>query len=129
MSYGFFLVYSHRMKKKRVHKPHSVKEEISKYLTWEHPGGKLRDVGPQALTETELLAILISTGCKGKSALEVANDLLMKYGSLDNLSSKPLSELLSIKGLGDTKIIRIAAALELAKRTSEKLLSKPGHKK
>lgn len=84
--------------------------------TWSHPGGKLREKGAQSLTEQELLAILISSGIKGKSAEEIAEDILKKYDSLEGLANQPLEKLLNIKGLSDVKIIRIAAAFELAGR-------------
>ena len=50
--------------------------------TWTHPGGKLRELGAESLTDAELLAILISTGTKGKSAEDVAKEILSKFGSL-----------------------------------------------
>ena len=104
-----------------------VREDDSVY--WKHPGGKLRELGPTALTTEELLAILISTGYKGKTALEVSKEILAKHNSLDLLSHQPLAALLSIKGLGDVKIIRIAAALELGRRTAEEILKNHGKEK
>lgn len=83
---------------------------------WKHPGGKLREEGAANLTEQELLAILISTGIKGKSAEKIAEEILQKFGSLEGLANQPLERLLEIKGLSDVKIIRIAAAFELARR-------------
>jgi DNA repair protein RadC len=50
----------------------TAKKELPKVSQWRHPGGKLRELGPQSLTDTELLAILISTGIKGKSAEKIA---------------------------------------------------------
>ncbi len=105
-----------------------VKEEFADYKQWKHPGGKLRELGPKALTNEELLAILISTGTKGKSAEDIAQELLVTHGSFESLSHLPLSELLNIKGLGDVKIIRIAAGLELGRRTAEEILTKHGKK-
>jgi DNA repair protein RadC len=83
---------------------------------WKHPGGKLRELGPEALSEAELLAILISTGIPGKSAEQIAGEVLGEFGSLKGLSGHPLDELLRFKGLSDVKIIRIAAVLEVARR-------------
>ena len=83
---------------------------------WKHPGGKLRELGPEALSEAELLAILISTGIQGKSAELIAGEVLADFGSLRGLSGQPLDGLLRFKGLSDVKIIRIAAALEIARR-------------
>jgi DNA repair protein RadC len=93
---------------------------------WQHPGGKLRELGPASLTETELLAILIAPGIRGRSAEAIAADILKRFGSLESLSNQPLEGLLDIKGLADVKIIRLAAALELALRLARKRWDVPG---
>jgi len=90
--------------------------------TWTHPGGKLRELGAESLTDTELLAILISTGTKGKSAEDVAKEILNKFGSFKGMANQPLEKFLAIKGLGDVKIIRIAAAFEIARRIVNQVL-------
>ena len=87
---------------------------------WKHPGGKLRELGGASLTEQELLAILISTGVKGKSAEEIAAEVPEEFGPLDRLADRPLEQFLKIKGLSDVKIIRIAAAFELARRLTNR---------
>jgi len=89
---------------------------------WQHPGGKLREQGADRLEDLELLAILISSGTKGRPAEAIARDLLDRFGSLAGLANQPLEALLSIKGLGDVKILRIAAALELARRTANEII-------
>jgi len=83
---------------------------------WEHPGGKLRELGADKLSDTELLSILISTGIKGKTAEQIAKELLEKFNSFRGLADQPFKKLSLIKGLGDVKIIRIASAFEIAKR-------------
>jgi DNA repair protein RadC len=83
---------------------------------WKHPGGKLRELGSANLTDKELLAILISTGIKGKPAEKIAEEILEKFGSIEGLANQPLEKLLETKGLSDVKIIRIAAAFEIALR-------------
>jgi DNA repair protein RadC len=83
---------------------------------WKHPGGKLREEGAESLSDRELLAILISTGIKGKPAEKIAQEIIERFGSLERLVNQPLEKLLEIKGLADVKIIRIAAAFELARR-------------
>lgn len=93
-----------------------VKTESSNVQQWHHPGGKLRELGAENLSDTELLSILISTGIKGKSAEEIAKEILAKFSSFEGMSNQPLEKFLSIKGLSDVKIIRIAAAFEIAKR-------------
>ena len=89
---------------------------------WQHPGGKLRDRGAENLTDVELLAILISTGTKGKPAERIAQEILERFGGFKGMANQPLQEFLEIKGLGDTKIIRIAAAFEIARRIVEEVL-------
>ena len=85
---------------------------------WEHAGGKLAELGPQALTEAELLSILVAPGTPGNSAEKIAENILKKFGSLEGLGGLPLERLYEIKGMGDTKIIRLAAALEIARRVA-----------
>jgi DNA repair protein RadC len=87
---------------------------------WKHPGGKLREEGAASLTDRELLAILISTGIKGKPAEKIAEEIMAKFGSLEGLANQPLEKLLEIRGLSDVKIIRIAAAFELGHRLSQR---------
>lgn len=89
---------------------------------WTHPGGKLREQGAESLSEAELLAILVGTGVPGKTAVQIAEEVLHRYGSLSALSGQPLEELLRFKGLSDRKIIRIAAAFEIARRMGRKHL-------
>jgi DNA repair protein RadC len=88
---------------------------------WRHPGGKLRELGPESLTEAELLAILISSGIKGKPAEKIANEILSKFGSFKGMANQPYRNFLTIKGLGQVKAIRIAAALEMARRIARHL--------
>lgn len=83
---------------------------------WKHPGGRLREEGAAALSDAELLAIVIGTGIPGRTAEQIAADVLAEYGALQSLSGRPLDELLRFKGLSDVKIIRIAAAMEIARR-------------
>lgn len=90
---------------------------------WRHPGGKLRELGPEALTDAELLAILISSGIRGRSAREIAEEVLEKFGSFKGMANQPLEKFLEIKGLSDVKIIRIAAAFEIARRLAREALS------
>ena len=83
---------------------------------WTHPGGILRELGAESLTDAELLSILISTGTKGKSAEDIAREILDKFNSFKGMANQPLEKFLEFKGLGDVKIIRIAAAFEIARR-------------
>ncbi|MGB9722006.1 MAG: UPF0758 domain-containing protein [bacterium] len=91
-------------------------------LYWKHPGGKLREKGAQSLTDAELLSIIIGSGIKGKDAEKIANEVFEKFGSFRGMFNQPLKKFLSIKGLGDVKIIRIAATLEIARRIVQEVL-------
>jgi DNA repair protein RadC len=90
--------------------------------SWRHPGGKLRELGADKLSDSELLAVLVSSGVKGRSAETIASDILEQFGSLAGLANQPLERLLTIKGLGDVKILRIAAALEIARRAASEIV-------
>lgn len=87
---------------------------------WSHPGGKLRELGAEALSDVELLAILISSGIKGMPAEKIAKEVVERFGSLSDMANVPLERFLEIKGLSDVKIIRIAAAFEIARRLSSR---------
>jgi len=89
---------------------------------WNHPGGKLRELGAESLSDAELLSILISAGIKGKSAEKIAEEILERFGSFKGMANQPLEKFLKIKGLGDVKIIRIAAAFEIARRIVNEVL-------
>ena len=89
---------------------------------WRHPGGKLRELGADSLTDSELLAILTSTGTKGKPAEEIAKEILDGFGSFKGMANQPLEKFLEIKRLGDRKIIKIAAAFVIARRIVNQVL-------
>lgn len=93
-----------------------INEENEKYAAWKHPGGKLLHAGSDKLTDAELLSILIATGIKGKSAEQIAEEIMVRFGSFKGLANQPLEKLESLKGLGPVKTIRIAAAFEIARR-------------
>ena len=94
----------------------------SKPQKWQHPGGKLRELGAETLTDAELLSILIAPGIPGRPAEKIAEEILKKFGGFKGMANQPLEKLLDIKGLGDTKIIRIAAAFEIARRVVNEVL-------
>ncbi|MFT3991791.1 MAG: DNA repair protein RadC [Luteolibacter sp.] len=84
----------------------------------ERPREKLAQLGPQALSNSELMALFISTGTKGRSAITIGRDLLNKFGSMSALGSLPVSELAREKGLGLAKASKLAAAFELGARVA-----------
>lgn len=79
------------------------------------PREKLVAKGPSGLTNTELLGILLRTGRSGKSALDLAHDILVKY-PLDKFSTITVEELNKIKGIDSGKSTSIIAAIELVTR-------------
>jgi len=83
----------------------------------DRPREKLLYKGPESLSDSELLAILIGNGNKDKSAVELARDIL-KLGkdSLHELGKLNVREFLRVRGIGEAKAITIAAALELGRR-------------
>lgn len=83
---------------------------------WKHPGGKLAVVGADKLTDAELLAILIATGVKGKSAEQIAEEIINRFGSFRGMANQPANKFMKISGLGKVKFIRIVAAFEIARR-------------
>lgn len=109
--------------KSKKQKKQKNRVRSNKAAYWHHPGGKLRELGPESLSDTELLSILISTGVKGKSAEKIAGEILAKFGSFKGLANQPLDKFLQFKGLGDVKIIRIAAAFEIARRIVKEVLA------
>lgn len=85
----------------------------------ERPRERLARLGAESLGNPELIAILLRTGTKGMSAVQVAQELIKRYRNLDALARAPLEELAGIKGVGTTKAIQLKAAFELAKRLRE----------
>ena len=84
----------------------------------ERPREKLAFLGPGALSNSELMALFISTGIKGHSAIDIGRDLISKYGSMSALGSMPVSALAKEKGLGMAKASKLAAAFELGTRVA-----------
>ncbi len=85
----------------------------------ERPYEKLMSKGAQALSDTELLAIIIRTGFNGKNAVDLARNLLKDKdlgAGLKGLSTAGIQQIMKHKGIGRVKAIQIKAALELASR-------------
>jgi len=82
----------------------------------ERPRERLFKYGTAALSETELLAILIGTGTKQKTVNQIAEQILSRFGDLEALSNAHPSEIAKIRGLGEAKVAQIAAALEIGRR-------------
>lgn len=94
-----------------------IKNTIKNWAKDDRPREKLIDQGSAALSNSELLAILIHNGTPQKSALDLAREVL-KLGndSLNELGKLTLADLMRIKGIGEAKAVTISAALELGRR-------------
>lgn len=82
----------------------------------DRPRERLENLGPQALTNAELIAILLRVGIKGENAIQVGQRLLKEFGNLRGLHRVPFKELKSQRGMGEAKASQIKAAIELGKR-------------
>ncbi len=82
----------------------------------ERPREKLLARGPSALSDAELLAILLRVGVKGKSAVDLARELLSHFGSLTRLFAATEKDVSGHPGMGQAKYVQLQAILELARR-------------
>lgn len=89
----------------------------------ERPREKLLELGPQALTEAELLAILIRTGTRGLTALDISRSLLTEFGSLRCLLTADRDRVCAAQGLGPARYVALQAALELSRRHYQQLMA------
>ena len=90
----------------------------------DRPREKLIKFGEQHLSDAELLAIFLRVGVKGKSAVDLAQDLLNEFGSLHNLLNANETEFCKAKGLGQAKYVQMRAVLEMSRRHFESGLQK-----
>jgi len=89
---------------------------ISHWPENERPRERLFRAGPEALSDAELLAILLRVGRRESSAVEVARDLLQHLGGLQGLANRGLDELCGVAGIGPAKAAQVQAGIELGKR-------------
>jgi len=82
----------------------------------ERPRERLQRLGAAALSDSELIAILLRTGIAGTNAVALAAQLLQRYGNLQQLSRASFKEIASIKGIGPTKATQLLAAFGLGQR-------------
>ncbi len=89
---------------------------ISQWPSAEKPREKLVNRGANALSDAELLAILLRTGVAGSTAVDLARQLLLDYGSIRGVLDADTHSFCSRKGLGLAKFVQLQAALEIARR-------------
>src|SRR5438105_890951 len=85
----------------------------------DRPRERLLQLGGGALSLQELLAIILSTGTKGKSVLSLAQEIAEHFGGLQGLLGATVGELTEIKGVGEAKAIQLKASFEIARRASQ----------
>lgn len=104
---------------------------IRDYPINERPRERLENLGESALTNAELLAILLRVGVEGLSAIDLGRELITKFGGLRGLHAAGFSDLCTVRGMGRAKTAQIKAAIELGYRLSQEeeqsvpTLSKP----
>lgn len=90
--------------------------KIKEMVTSEMPRERLLSHGAKSLSNTELLAILINTGRKGFSSIDISNELLKSASNLNELKKSSINDLIQVKGIGLQKAITLKAAFELGER-------------
>jgi DNA repair protein RadC len=103
---------------RRVSEPERYHTSIRTWPKGERPREKLMARGPQALSDSELLAILIRAGTGSITAVDLGTTLMREYHSLSHLATRPFQELKRFKGLGEAKSISLVAAFELGRRAA-----------
>lgn len=95
---------------------------ITDWPTTERPREKLLQRGASALSDAELLAIFLRTGCPGKSAVDLARDLLTQFQGLQSLLAADQNTFCRARGLGNATYVQLQAVLEMARRHLSEVL-------
>lgn len=94
----------------------SYRLPVKEWPSSEQPREKLLQLGPEHLSNTELLAILLRVGVVGQDVVSLSNELLVRFDGVVGLSRAPVVKLAEVKGIGSAKAVAIKAALELGRR-------------
>ncbi len=89
----------------------------------ERPRERLMRSGAESLSTSELIAIILGSGTKAKPILQLAHEIVARFGGLRQLAEATLSELLEIKGIGIAKAIQLQAAFNLGMRASKQVVT------
>lgn len=90
----------------------------------ERPRERFLKQGAESISTTELIAILLGSGMRGKSVVQLAQELLVTFGTLRKLADATIEELCQIKGLGIAKAIQLKASFTLGLRASQQMTQK-----
>ena len=101
-----------------------MKVNIKEWPHDERPREMLLEKGPEVLSDAALLAILLRTGRKGQNAVELARELIERFGGFAGLLSARSADILQVKGIGKAKITQILSAMEIVKRQARQPLNK-----
>ncbi len=97
---------------------------ITDWPEGERPREKLLTRGAASLSDAELLAIFLRTGVKGKSAVDLARELLTRFGNLTSLVAASESDFCETKGMGQAKFVQLQAVLEMSRRALKEELQR-----
>ncbi len=102
----------------KIEEPAFYRTRIKDWPEDERPREKLISLGPEYLSNSELLAILFRTGSQRQTAVDLAKTILNQLGELHSLSQLDFRKFLQLKGIGSTKAVTLAACFEIARRIS-----------
>lgn len=100
----------------RIHEPAPHHTKIKDWPAAERPREKLLQRGAEALTDAELLAILIRVGSGRSTALDLARRILVDQKNLRGIAGRTAQELMRLKGIGEAKAVELLAAFEIGRR-------------
>ncbi len=100
----------------KIEEPIFYRTSIKDWPEDERPREKLMALGPEYLTDSELLAILFRTGSRQATAVDLAKTVLNRYGDLHSLAQLDTRKFFKLKGIGPAKGITLAATFEIARR-------------
>lgn len=99
-------------------------QKMANWKPQEQPRERLLQAGPESLTDAQLLAVILRTGVEGKSAQELARQLIQRYGNFRSINQTSNEELQNIAGLGPAKIAQLKASMEIGRRMAAENISK-----
>src|SRR5205807_988824 len=89
----------------------------------DRPRERLVRFGPESMSTTELIAVILGSGTKNMPVLQLAQEIVVRFGSLPQLVEATIAELCQIKGMGQAKAIQLKAALSLGMRASRQTIT------